>query len=61
MRFSMEDKENMIISTLQNKLTQLETEISYLNKILIDCGFENGIQTLRATAEEVLTSTGLLG
>lgn len=57
----MEDKENMIISTLQNKLTQLETEISYLNKILIDCGFENGIQTLRATAEEVLTSTGLLG
>ncbi len=57
----MENSENKIVSVLENKLTQLETELSYLNKLLIDCGFENGIQTLRATAEEVLTSTGLLG
>lgn len=57
----MDDKENLVVSALQNKLTQMEIELSYLNKILIDCGFENGIQTLRATAEEVLTSTGLLG
>ena len=57
----MDGTENILVTALQTKLAQLETEFSYLNKILIDCGFENGIQTLRATAEEVLSSTGLLG
>lgn len=57
----MNNKEEIIVNELQTKLSSLESEMCYLNKILIDCGFENGIQTLRATAEEVLTSTGLLG
>ena len=57
----MNNKEEILVNELQSKLTTLESELTYLNKILIDCGFENGIQTLRATAEEVLASTGLLG
>ena len=57
----MNNKDEILVNELKTKLSSLESELSYLNKILIDCGFENGIQTLRATAEELLASTGLLG
>lgn len=51
--------ENNEIELVKNKLNQLELELSYLNKLLIDCGFENGVQTLKATAEELLS--GIIG
>lgn len=42
------------IAILQSKIDMLETELSYLNKILIECGFPEGIQTLKETVEEML-------
>lgn len=52
----MEEQETTALEALQSKLGQLENELSYLNKILIDCGFEQGIATLKATAEEMIST-----
>ena len=50
----MDCKANSIIAALETKIDMLETELSYLNKILIDCGFPEGISTLKETVEEML-------
>lgn len=42
------------IAKLVTKLDQLETELSYLNRILKDVGFSEGIKTLKETVEEVI-------
>ena len=42
------------IAVLESRIDYLETELSYLNKILIECGFPEGIETLKLTAEELI-------
>lgn len=41
-------------AVLESRIDHLETELSYLNKILIDYGFPEGIETLKYTVEEQL-------
>lgn len=50
----MDNKTNATIAALESHIDMLETELSYLNKILIDCGFSDGIQTLKMSVEEFL-------
>lgn len=45
---------NKKIASLESLVDYLKTEISYLNQILVDCGFVEGISTLKAAAEEML-------
>ncbi|MEX0962383.1 MAG: hypothetical protein WDZ28_05975 [Simkaniaceae bacterium] len=47
-------KLNIKIGLLESRIDQLETELSFLNRRLIDCGFDDGIETLKATVEEYL-------
>ena len=42
------------IAVLESHVDHLETELSYLNALLIKCGFTGGIATLKMTAEELL-------
>ena len=41
-------------AVLESRIDHLETELSYLNKILIECGFSEGIVTLKTSAEELI-------
>ena len=50
----MENKINAIIAALESKIDVLETELSYLNKLLIDCGFAEGIATLKTAIADML-------
>lgn len=45
---------NKKIATLESLVDYLKTEISYLNQILVDCGFSEGITTLKLAAEDML-------
>lgn len=51
---------NNIIATLESRVDYLETELSYLNKILIQCGFPEGIVTLKESVMEMLQEKQLL-
>lgn len=42
------------IARLESKVDMLESELAYLNSILMECGFPEGIQTLKMTVEELL-------
>jgi hypothetical protein len=42
------------LAALESQLDMMETELSYLNQILLDCGFPKGLATLRETVEELL-------
>ncbi len=46
---------NKKIANLESKVDFLEAELSYLNKILIDCGFPQGLHSLKNTVEEILS------
>lgn len=46
--------QNRKIANLESKVDHLEAELSYLNRILIDCGFPQGILSLKNTVEEIL-------
>jgi hypothetical protein len=50
----MNNKTNATIAVLESKIDMLETELSYLDKILVQCGFSEGIKTLKMTVEELL-------
>jgi hypothetical protein len=50
----MNNKTNATIAALESKIDMLETELSYLNQILIQCGFSEGIDTLKISIEEML-------
>lgn len=43
------------IAKLVSRNDQLETELTYLNKILVEVGFAEGTKTLKETIEEVLS------
>ena len=51
---------NYNIATLESQVDYLETELSYLNDLLIRCGFPEGVTTLKATAEELLRESSPL-
>ncbi len=42
-----------IIANLESKIDHLETELSYLNALLIDYGFPEGIKTLKGAILEI--------
>lgn len=42
------------LAALESQLDMMETELSYLNQILVDCGFPKGIATLKNTVEELI-------
>ena len=43
------------VAHLESKVDLMETELSYLNEILLKCGFPKGINSLKETIEELLT------
>jgi len=45
------------VAHLETQVDMLESELSYLNHLLTRAGFPQGIQTLKATVEEILTET----
>ena len=52
MRFILD--KNKQIAMLESLIDHLKTELSYLNQLLVECGFTNGIETLKQSAEEML-------
>ena len=42
---------------LESQIDLLETELTYLNNLLIDLGFAEEIRTLKISAEELLTES----
>ncbi|MBS0620590.1 MAG: hypothetical protein JSS61_03925 [Verrucomicrobia bacterium] len=42
------------VARLESKVDQLESELTYLNEMLMRCGFNEGVTTLKATVEELL-------
>ncbi|MCB1073651.1 MAG: hypothetical protein H7A41_04880 [Chlamydiales bacterium] len=44
---------------LESQVDLLEAELTYLNGLLIEVGFPEGIKTLKATAEELLAEGSL--
>lgn len=53
----MKNNCNYTIAAMESRIDHLETELSYLNALLINCGFPEGIVTLKQTAEELLSET----
>ena len=51
---------NRKIAGLETKVDFLESELSYLNTLLTQCGFSHGIQTLKLTVEEILNEAPYL-
>ncbi len=43
------------VAILESKLDQVESELSYIHKLLLDCGFPEGVKTLKMTIEELLS------
>lgn len=50
----MKEDINAKVAMLESKLDYLESEMERLNQMLMDCGFPEGIVTLKATVEELL-------
>ncbi|HSW70984.1 MAG TPA: hypothetical protein VLH77_03280 [Gammaproteobacteria bacterium] len=50
---------NKKVAALESLVDHLKTEISYLNKILVECGFPEGIATLKMSVEELLKENQL--
>lgn len=42
------------VASLESKVDMLESELTYLNDMLIRCGFPEGIKTLKETVQELL-------
>lgn len=56
----MENREEMRrrIAWLESRLDQVETEMGHINQLLLDCGFPEGIHTLKVTIEDLLEEAG---
>jgi prefoldin subunit 5 len=48
------EKLRMTVAQLESRIDQLESELAYLNKMLIQVGFEQGINDLKGAIGEVL-------
>lgn len=42
------------LAALESHVDMLESELTYLNHLLIKCGFPEGVDTLKETVEELL-------
>jgi hypothetical protein len=42
------------VASLESKIDMLESELMYLNDMLIRCGFPEGVKTLKETVKELL-------
>jgi hypothetical protein len=42
------------VASLESKIDMLESELMYLNDMLIRCGFPEGVATLKETVQELL-------
>lgn len=42
------------VAWLESRLDQVEAELAYLHTLLTECGFPEGITTLKMTIEELL-------
>lgn len=56
----MNNKINATIAALESKVDLLETELTVLNEMLIQCGFSEGIATLKMTIEELLLEDSIV-
>jgi hypothetical protein len=45
---------NCKIAGLESHVDLLESELSYIDQLLLKCGFPEGIKTLKKTVEELL-------
>lgn len=45
------------VALLESQNDVLETELSNLNEMLVNCGFPEGIKTLKSTVEELLSGS----
>ena len=52
--------DNKELARLESKIDLYETEIGNLNQLLIQCGFPEGIKTLKETALELLSENASL-
>ena len=48
---------NSKIAGLESHVDVLETELSYIDQLLLKCGFPEGIKTLKKTVEELLSES----
>jgi len=48
---------NSKIAGLESHVDVLESELSYIDQLLLKCGFPEGIKTLKWTVEELLSET----
>jgi hypothetical protein len=46
---------NSKIAGLESHVDVLESELSYIDQLLLKCGFPEGIKTLKWTVEELLS------
>jgi hypothetical protein len=43
------------VASQESKIDMLESELMYLNDMLVKCGFPEGIKTLKETVQELLS------
>lgn len=48
------------VACLESKIDMLESELIYLNDMLIRCGFPEGVKTLKETVQELLAEDASL-
>jgi len=48
------------VASLESKIDMLESELMYLNDMLIRCGFPEGVKTLKETVQELLAEDSSL-
>ncbi len=48
---------NSRIAGLESHVDLLESELSYIDQLLLKCGFPEGIKTLKKTVEELLSES----
>lgn len=46
------------VAWLESRLDQAESELSHLNQLLVQCGFSEGVRTLKSTIEDLLEESG---
>ncbi len=50
---------NSKVAGLESQVDLLESELSYIDQLLLKCGFPEGIKTLKMTVEELLSETSI--
>ncbi len=46
------------VAWLESRVDQLESELVHLNHLLVGCGFPKGIDSLKATIQDLLSEMG---